>query len=121
MMAEESVAFIAYAGDQEIGRCVCKVDLSEGGARPALRMWCQLAHMVVDEEWHSRGIGTWLVQHAAEWMRLAGCDRIVLSVLPDDEERGAGRFYQRFGWQPFTRSYKMARAGVILSRVPSLA
>lgn len=103
IMRETSVAFVAYDGDQEIGHCYCDVDLSEGNARPALRNWAELAGMYVDEEWRNLGIGTWLVQHAVEWMRLGGCDRVVLSVLPDDEERGAGRFYQRFGWQPFTR------------------
>ena len=103
MVREISVAFVAFAGDQEIGHCYCDVDLSHGNACPALRTWSELGGMHVDEEWRSRGIGTWLVCHAAEWMRLAGCDRIVLSVVPDDEERGAGRFYERFGWQPFTR------------------
>jgi GNAT superfamily N-acetyltransferase len=109
IMREVSVGFVAYAGDEEIGHCYCDVDLSEGNARPALRNWAELGGMFVKEEWRSRGIGTWLVQHAAEWMRMASCDRIVLSVLPDDEERGAGRFYQRFGWQPFTRIHRSWR------------
>jgi GNAT superfamily N-acetyltransferase len=103
MMRGAGVAFVAFAGDQEIGLCLCDVDLTDGNARPALKGWAQLDSMDVEEAWRNRGIGTWLVRHAVEWMRLAGCDRITLSVLPDDEERGAGRFYQRFGWQPFTR------------------
>jgi hypothetical protein len=27
-----------------------------------------------------------------------GCEHIVFSVIPDDDARGAGRFYRRLGW-----------------------
>ena len=109
MMRDVSVGFVAYVGNEEIGHCYCDVDLSEGTARPAYRNWAELGDMFVEEEWRSRGIGTWLVQHAVEWIRLAGCDRMKLSVIPEDEDRGAGHFYQRFGWQPFTRIHRSWR------------
>jgi GNAT superfamily N-acetyltransferase len=77
--------------------------LTEGGAVPALRGWAELSAMFVQEMWRGRGIGTWLVQHAVAWLRVAGCDRIVLSCAAEDEAAGAGRFYRRFGWEVFTR------------------
>lgn len=70
---------------------------------PALRGWAELSAMFVQEMWRGRGIGTWLVQHAVAWLRVAGCDRIVLSCAAEDEAAGAGRFYRRFGWEVFTR------------------
>lgn len=106
MMRGVGVAFVAFADDQEIGACLCDANMTDGNTRPALRGWAQLDSLNVEEEWRSRGIGTWLVRHAVEWMRMGGCDRIVFSVIPEDEERGAGRFYQRFGWQPFTRVHR---------------
>lgn len=95
-------AFVASVNGQHLGHCICIADLGRGDDRPALQMWAELSDMFVEEEWRSRGVGTWLVRHAVEWMRLAGCERIIFSVLPEDEKRGAGRFYQRFGWQPLT-------------------
>jgi ribosomal protein S18 acetylase RimI-like enzyme len=57
-------------------------------------------NLEVIEELRSQGIGTWLVDRAVRWLRLAGCDRIVLPVAIADERAGAGRFYERFGWRP---------------------
>jgi hypothetical protein len=39
-------------------------------------------------------------------MRLAGCDRIIFCVAPDDEARGVDRFYQRCGWSVLVREQK---------------
>ena len=78
-------------------------DLTEGGALPSLRGWADVWTLEVVERHRNRGIGTWLVAHGVEWLRLAGCDRIVLPVAAADEARGAGRFYERCGWRPLTR------------------
>jgi GNAT superfamily N-acetyltransferase len=97
------VNFVAHIGDEEIGFCECVPDLTEGGALPSLRGWAELGNLWIDDVWRGHGIGTWLVRHAVEWLRLAGCDRIVLACDQDDEAAGAGRFYRRFGWDVFTR------------------
>jgi GNAT superfamily N-acetyltransferase len=95
--------FIASVGEQEVGDCDCVADLTEGGGLPALRGWGELAELEVREPWRSRGIGAWLAGHAAAWLRLGGCRRIVLSVAAENEAAGAGRFYQRLGWNPLVR------------------
>ena len=103
MQSSQGVAFTALHHNQKIGWCECITDLNKGGAIPTLTGWAELSNMFVEKSWRSKGIGSWLVAHAAEWLRMAGCNRIALSVAVDDEARGAGRFYERFGWKPFSR------------------
>jgi GNAT superfamily N-acetyltransferase len=96
-------AFAGFINGEKIGWCAITANLSAGGDIPALRGWSELREMYVTEAWRSQGVGAWLVQHAAEWLRLSGCDRIALNVDSEDEARGAGRFYERFGWHAFSR------------------
>jgi GNAT superfamily N-acetyltransferase len=95
--------FTALLNGQEIGRCEVQPDLTGGGLSPALRGWGWLTNLQVHDGWRNRGIGRWLAQHAAAWLRLAGCDRVVLAVAAESEEAGAGRFYGRLGWSVFVR------------------
>jgi len=95
--------FTAAIDGQDAGYCDCVSDLTEGGALPALHGWAELAELEVRESWRNRGIGAWLVQQAAAWLRLGGCDRIILAVAAEDEAAGAGRFYERHGWRALVR------------------
>jgi GNAT superfamily N-acetyltransferase len=95
--------FSAIVEGQKVGHCDCDPDLTLGGELPALRGWAELFEIEVEAHWRNRGIGTWLVQYAAAWLRLSGCDRIVLAVASEDEAAGAGRFYRRFGWETLVR------------------
>jgi GNAT superfamily N-acetyltransferase len=70
------------------------------GVGEHLRTWADVWNLNVAEELRGRGVGTWLVADGVAWLRLAGCDRIALSVTLDDEAAGAGRFYERLGWRP---------------------
>ena len=101
--------FLAELDGAAIGRCEVSADLTGAGERPALRGWAELEELHVEDTWRGRGVGTWLLRHGVEWLRLAGCDRIVLSVGADDEARGAGRFYRQFGWEPFVRETRSWR------------
>lgn len=105
----EGTLFLAEAEGRVVGRCEVDSDLTRGDERPTLRGWAELGEAYVEEAWRNRGVGTWLVQHAARWLRLANCDRIVLTVGADDEARGAGRFYRRFGWDVFVRETRSWR------------
>jgi len=93
----------AVAGGEEVGFCEVAPELTRGGILPALRGWAELQEIRVLEDWRDRGIGSHLVRRAVAWLRLAGCDRIVLNVATPDEAAGAGRFYRRFGWDLFVR------------------
>lgn len=108
------VRFSAVMGGkegEEVGRLECDADLTEGGSLPALGGWAELAELWVREESRGRGVGGWLVEHAVGWLRLAGCDRVVINVDEDDEAAGAGRFYRRFGWEVLARQTRCWEPG----------
>lgn len=98
--------FRAIIDGQAVSQCECCMDLSEGGRRPALTGWAELSEIETKVSWRNRGVGTWVLQHAIQWLRFGGYDRCVLSVTEEDESAGAGRFYQRFGWWPLVRLKK---------------
>ena len=98
--------FVARWGGRDVAHCECISDLTEGGQLPALAGWAELSEVETSESMRNKGFGSWVVRHAVEWLRLAKCDRIVLSVTREDEEAGAGRFYKRFGWMPLVRQQK---------------
>jgi GNAT superfamily N-acetyltransferase len=93
----------AIVDDAEVGFCDVQPDLTHAGLSPAFGGWGWLTDFQVREGWRNQGIGRWLVQHAVQWLRLAGCDRIVLAVADENEAAGAGRFYRRFGWNVLVR------------------
>ncbi len=95
--------FSAVAGDEEVGFCEVVPDLTRDGLLPALDGWAELHEIRVREHWRDRRIGSHLLRRAVAWLRLGGCDRIVLNVAAPDEAAGAGRFYRRFGWDVFVR------------------
>lgn len=102
----DGTRFIALVDGQEVGQCECATDLTQGGALPALRGWGELSELSVSEAWRNHGIGTCLVQQAVAWHQLGGGERIILAVTAQDEAAGAGRFYQRLGWQVLVRQRK---------------
>lgn len=102
--------FILRHNDEHIGRCECVADLTQDGRLPAFLGWGKLEALEVAAPWRNRGLGRWLVQHAVAWMREMGCTRIAFSVTPDDDARGAGRFYRRFGWERWLTLEKGWRA-----------
>jgi GNAT superfamily N-acetyltransferase len=103
VVGETTVGFVAVLDDRELGVCECDLDLTLGGARPALNGWAELANMQVEADWRGRGLGTWLVGHAVAWLRLGRYQRIVLTTGIEDEVAGSGRFYRRLGWEVLAR------------------
>ena len=105
-MGQFGARFVARIDGEEIAACECISDLTEGGQLPSLAGWAELSELATSEPMRNRGIGSWVVRHAVEWLRLARCDRIELTVARDDERAGAGRFYRRFGLTPLVRQRK---------------
>jgi GNAT superfamily N-acetyltransferase len=102
----DGACFLALVDGEVVGQCECATDLTRGGMLPALRGWGELSEVEVQEPWRRRGIGTWLVRQAVAWHHLGGGTHLIFAVLPEDEEAGAGRFYQRLGWQVLVRQRK---------------
>jgi GNAT superfamily N-acetyltransferase len=103
VVGETTVRFAGVLDGRELGVCECDPDLTLGGARPALSGWVELANLQVEAGWRGRGIGRWLVGHAAAWLRLGGYRHIVLTTAIDVEVAGSGRFYRRLGLEVLTR------------------
>lgn len=64
--------------------------------RPVERVG-MLAHVMVAGDYRQRGVGAALAAVYEARARAAGLDRLELVTFPDD--RGAGPFYERIGWQ----------------------
>ena len=101
--------FVARLDGRNVGQCECISDLTEGGLLHALTGWAELSEIETSESMRNQGVGSWVVRHAVEWLRLAKCDRVVLFVARENEEAGAGRFYKRFGWMPMVRQKHWGR------------
>lgn len=106
------IRLTAALDGRRLGHCECTADLTLGGTLSAFRGWSELAEIEVREDLRSQGVGAWLMQHAGEWLRLGGCDRVVLAVSRGDEAAGAGRFYQRFGLRALARTRRGWRRDV---------
>ena len=106
---EFGTRFVAQLDGRDIAHCECISDLTEGGQLPALAGWAELAEVETSETMRNQGVGSWVVRHAVKWLRLAKCDRIVLSVARDDEKAGAGRFYKRLAGCRWVRPKALAK------------
>ncbi|HEX8805160.1 MAG TPA: GNAT family N-acetyltransferase [Acidimicrobiales bacterium] len=106
-MADFTPRFAAELDGEAVGLFDVSCDATEGGRRPALAGWAEPWNVWVDEPHRSRGIGSWLVRAAVPYLRLAGCDRMVVTTAVEDERAGAGRFYERLG---LTRLARLDRA-----------
>jgi GNAT superfamily N-acetyltransferase len=96
-MCDFAPRFAAELAGETIGLFDVGSDVTDGGARPALAGWADPWNLWVDERYRSQGVGSWLVRSAVPYLRLGGCDRMLVTVAVDDERAGAGRFYERLG------------------------
>ena len=76
----KGVRFLALADGQEVGRCECQIDLTHGGALPALAGWAELCELQVDAASRNQGIGSWLVARGSCDRRRPGCGREAATV-----------------------------------------
>jgi ribosomal protein S18 acetylase RimI-like enzyme len=89
-------------------------DLTAGGTLSRLAGWADVWELHVDPAHRRRGIGAWLVGHAADRLRLARADRVLsCSVLGEDDDEIA--FLRAMGWRELTRTrrgYEFTGRGV---------
>lgn len=84
---------VAHEASQIIGMVNLLYTVSTAlGARVAI-----LEDMVVLPEYRTKGVGAKLLHHAQEFAASQGCRRVTL--LTDDDNSGAHRFYQRHGFE----------------------
>jgi GNAT superfamily N-acetyltransferase len=77
-------AFTAMLGDREIGLLEIDDDFTRHGSMLRNDGWADISNVHVAEDFRRRGVATWLLGHAAVWMRLGG-SRNLIGYLSEDE------------------------------------
>jgi GNAT superfamily N-acetyltransferase len=80
-----------------------EVDTFEGAERlPRHGGWADVGNLEVVEKQRRRGIATWLVVQAADWLRLAGVERVLSYAEP--EHQASTAFHASVGFRELTRT-----------------
>jgi GNAT superfamily N-acetyltransferase len=95
--------FSAVLDGTVVGIHEVQTDLTAGGTRSRLAGWADVWELHVDAAHRRRGIGTWLVGHAADRLRLARSDRLLAYTVPG-EDAGELPFLRRMGFRELTRT-----------------
>lgn len=66
-----------------IGYIEIDTDVTAGGTRSRLAGWADIGNLHVSADVRRRGLGTWLLAHAAHWLRLGHVDRLIAYASPD--------------------------------------
>lgn len=87
---------VAHDAGQIIGMVNLLYTVSTAlGARVAI-----LEDMVISSEYRDKGVGSKLLNYALDFAKSQGCQRVTL--LTDDDNTGAHRFYERHGFEQST-------------------
>jgi GNAT superfamily N-acetyltransferase len=103
-VGESGTRLLAQAGEQFVGYIEVDANLVEGGRLAHLGGWADVGNLHVVEAYRRRGVGTWLVGQAADWLRLARVDRLLAYTWPTEEDVLA--LLRRAGFRELTRTAK---------------
>jgi GNAT superfamily N-acetyltransferase len=104
-VAESSTRFAARDEHGEVvGAVHVEVDLTDGGTRARFAGWAGVWELWVAEQWQRHGVGTWLLGHAADWLRLAGTRYLLDQAWPREEAYLS--FLADHGFTELTRTAK---------------
>ena len=85
-----------------VGYIEVETNLAEGGRLAQLGGWADVGNLHVDEGFRRRGVATWLVGQAADWLRLARVERLLDYAWPEEEAMLA--LLRRLGFRELTRT-----------------
>jgi GNAT superfamily N-acetyltransferase len=94
--------FSAVLGEEVIGFVEVESDHTSGGTLSRLAGWADVGNLQVDEPYRRKGVATWLVGEAADWLRLGGVARLISYAEPEDETSLA--FHAAVGFRELTRT-----------------
>jgi GNAT superfamily N-acetyltransferase len=94
--------FSAWLGDELAGFVDLAIDLTNGGALSRLASWSEIDTLHVAEAHRRRGVATWLIGHAADWLRLGHADRLIAYCWPEQTDMLG--FLVGRGWRELTRT-----------------
>ena len=89
-------------GDKLVGYIEVDTNLAQGGRLAHLAGWADVGNLHVDEAWRRRGVATWLIGQAADWLRRARVERLLDSAWP--EEKAMLALLGRVGFRELTRT-----------------
>ena len=102
VVGHNGTAFVALREDEPVGVFELRSDVTTGGTLSRLAGWGEVWNLHIDEGLRRRGVGTWLVGHGADWLRLGGV-RMLLAEHEADNE-AAGAFLRAVGFRELTRT-----------------
>jgi ribosomal protein S18 acetylase RimI-like enzyme len=91
-------------GERLVGYIEVETNLAEGGRLAHLGGWADVGNLHVDEAYRHRGVATWLIGQAADWLRLARVDRLLDYAWPEEEDRLA--LLGKVGFRELTRTVR---------------
>jgi GNAT superfamily N-acetyltransferase len=94
--------FSAWLGDELIGFADLVADLTHGGTLSRLAGWGGLDSLYIADAYRRRGVATWLIGHAADWLRLGHADRLITYCEPGQADVLA--FAAGAGWRELLRT-----------------
>ena len=92
----------ACLGSEPLGYIEVDTNLADGGRLVQLGGWADIGNLHVAEPYRGRGVATWLIGQAADWLRLARVERL-LDYAWVEEERCLA-FLRRLGFRELTRT-----------------
>jgi ribosomal protein S18 acetylase RimI-like enzyme len=92
----------AVLGGEVVGYIEVETNLVEGGRLGHLAGWADVGNLHVQEAHRRRGVATWLVGRAADWLRLARVDRLLDYARAEEETCLA--LLRRLGFQELTHT-----------------
>jgi GNAT superfamily N-acetyltransferase len=92
----------AWLGDEVLGYVEVEANLADGGRLAQLGGWADVGNLHVAEPYRRRGMATWLVGQAADWLRLARVERLLDYAGEEEHERLA--LLRRLGFRELTRT-----------------
>jgi len=90
----------ACLGEEVVGYIEVETNLAEGGRLAQLGGWADVGNLHVGEAYRRRGVATWLVGQAADWLRLA---RVELDYAGAEQEDCLA-LLGRLGFRELTRT-----------------
>jgi GNAT superfamily N-acetyltransferase len=101
-VGEAGTRLAGLAGDELVGFIEVDTNLAEGGRLAHLGGWADIGNLHVAEPYRRRGVATWLVGQAADWLRLARVDRLLEYARPEEHDLLA--LLHRLGFRELTRT-----------------
>jgi GNAT superfamily N-acetyltransferase len=92
----------AAAGDEVVGYIEVDANLAQAGRLAHLGGWADVGNLHVAEAYRRRGVATWLMGQAADWLRLARVERLLGYAWPRETERLA--LLAKLGFRELTRT-----------------